>query len=104
MTRETAKNIAENFIKTYNPNMWDGNGKQDDLFSADLKVINVTDKIYMVILFDIDADEGGKWAHEVKLYERGSDELIDAYFGYGIDSVENMTDTILDLCEKCNVK
>lgn len=102
MTRKIAEEIAETFILIHNPNAWDGKGNMDKDFSTEIEVHNFLDEnVYMTIQFEIDADEGGNWAHEVKLYSKAKDELIDGYFGYGIDSPKNLADTILDLYENC---
>lgn len=105
MTEETARKIAEEFIKEHNPNNWDGTGKPDKGFSTELEVYDVfIEDVYLVILFEIDADEDGRWAHFVKLYRKSDDQLIDGYHGYGIDSVQNMVDTIMDICRDYKVK
>ena len=101
MTRKIAEEIAETFILSHNPNAWDGKENMDEDFSTDIEVHNLDENVYMTIQFEIDADEGGNWAHEVKLYSKAKDEMIDGYFGYGIDSPKNLADTILDLCENC---
>lgn len=105
MTKEKAYKIASEFIQKHNPNMWDGKGEMDKDFSTDLETYyDIFEKdIYMVILFEIDADEG-VWSHFVKLYSKLGDEFIDGYHGYGIDSVQNMVDTILDICNEYEIK
>lgn len=40
----------------------------------------------------------------VKLYRTQNDELIDGYFGYGIDSPQNLADTIMDICREYNLQ
>lgn len=102
MTRKEAYKIAEKYIKQYNPNMWDGNGDIDDKFSSEIKTYDISSNIYMTIQFEIDRDENSEWAHEVKLYIKEDDEMIDGYFGYGVNSIENMTDTIMDICKEYN--
>lgn len=99
MTNDMATRIAESFIKEHNPSLWDGIGNKPTDFSTEIEVYKTfKEKIYMTIQFEIDVDEGGNWAHIVKLYNSEDDELIDGYFGYGIDSIQNLTDTILDIC------
>ncbi|WP_368221758.1 hypothetical protein [Blautia wexlerae] len=99
MTNDVATRIAESFIKEHNPGLWNGIGNKPTGFSTLIEVYKIfKEKIYMTIQFEIDADEGGNWAHIVKLYNSENDQMIDGYFGYGIDSVQNLTDTILDIC------
>lgn len=100
MKREEAYRIAKEYIEKHNPNMWDGNGEQDKEFSHEMEVYSIFKNVYMTIQFEIDADQKGVWAHEVKLYSKKDDSLVDGYFGYGIDSPQNMTDTILDICRE----
>lgn len=82
MTRKIAEEIAETFILNHNPNAWDGKENMDEDFSTEIEVHNLDENVYMTI-------------HKAK------DEMIDGYFGYGIDSPKNLADTILDLCENC---
>ena len=96
MTDNAAQKIAANFIKEHNPNNWDGNGKPDKDFSEKLEVYDIFKcDVYMVILFEM---YEGEWLHFVKLYRKLDDQLIDGYHGYGVNSVQNMVDTIMDVC------
>lgn len=98
------RKIAEEFIKIHNPNEWDGNGEPDKDFSTEMEVYNIfKDDVYMVILFEIDMDEGD-WSHFVKLYRKSDDQLIDGYHGYGVDSPQNLEDTIYDICREYEIK
>ena len=80
MTKEFARKIADKFIKEHNPNLWDGLGNMPSNFSREIEVYNIFNKkVYMTIQFEIDADEGGCWAHIVKLYSNKdgcNDELL----------------------------
>lgn len=105
MTCDLSKQIAEEFIESHNPNHWNGAGTKDKSFTTDMEVYRIfTEDVYMTIQFEIDPDEGGRWAHEVKLYRTQNDELIDGYFGYGIDSPQNLADTIMDICREYNLQ
>lgn len=103
MTKEIAREIADKFIKEHNPNLWDGLGNMPSNFSNKIEVYNIFSKeVYMTIQFEIDADEGGCWAHIVKLYSNKdgcNDELIDGYFGNGINLADSLAETIVDLCD-----
>ena len=83
--------IAEEFVKTHNPNKWDGNGEPDKDFSEELEVYDIfKDDVYMVILFEM---YEGEWL-----------QLIDGYHGYGVDSSQNLEDTICDICMEYDIK
>lgn len=103
MTKEFAREIADKFIKEHNPDLWDGLGNMHSNFSSEIEVYNIFNKeVYMTIQFEIDADEGGRWAHIVKLYSNKdgcNDELIDGYFGNGINLADSLAETIVDLCD-----
>lgn len=103
MTKEFAREIADKFIKEHNPDSWDGFGNMPSNFSREIEVYNIFNKkVYMTIQFEIDADEGVCWAHIVKLYSNKdgyNDELIDGYFGNGVNSATSLAETIMDLCD-----
>lgn len=94
--------IAEWFIKTHNPNNWDGNGEPDKDFSEELEVYDIFEgDVYMVILFEM---YEGNWSHFVKLYRKSDDQLIDGYHEDVINSVQSMVDTILDICREYDIQ
>lgn len=96
------RKIAEEFVKQHNPNDWDGNGESDKDFSEELEVYDIfKDDVYMVILFEM---YEGEWLHFVKLYRKSDDQLIDGYHGYGVDSSQNLEDTICDICMEYDIK
>ena len=96
------RKIAEEFVKTHNPNGWNGIGEPDKDFSEELEVYNIfKDDVYMVILFEM---YEGEWLHFVKLYWKSDDQLIDGYHGYGVDSSQNLEDTIYCICKEYDIK
>lgn len=104
MKEEMIKKIADEFIKKHNPNGWNGNGEPDKEFSTEMEVYYIFEEdVYMVILFEIDMDEGN-WSHFVKLYQKSDDQFIDGYHGYGLDSPQNLEDTIYDICRDYKIK
>lgn len=100
---ERAKEIAENFLNEMNPDMWNGEG---------LLPPNVDTKIKS---YDIDSQKGNRldisifldpdigWCHCCEIVDVATNEVIIPLTGYGIDSVDNLVYTILDICmdEKC---
>lgn len=94
--------IAEEFVKIHNPNNWNGIGEPNKDFSEELEVYDIfKDDVYMVILFEM---YEGEWLHFVKLYRKSDDQLIDGYHGYGVDSSQNLEDTICDICMEYDIK
>lgn len=99
--REKAEKIAIDFLTKMNPTNWNGNGRKPKTFDTrvttyDIDSINGNE---LDISFDYldDGDMKG-WTHYCELRDRVTEDLIIPMHGYGVDSVQNLTDTIMDIC------
>lgn len=103
MTRKLAEQIAKEFIKEMNPDLWDGTGEKPE--SLDTRIatydVNSENNNELDISFELEdnPDTGKKeWTHYCELRDKRNGDLVECLHGYGIDSVPNLTDTILDIC------
>ena len=44
-------------------------------------------------------NEDDEWVHCCEIVDKSSDTMTEMLTGYGIDSILNLVDTILDLCK-----
>lgn len=101
MTREHADFIAKQFLQDMNPDMWDGEGCEPTTFDEMIWEYPLTETISLEIVFTYDDSDG--WCHCCDLVHRVDDSSFDMMSGYGIDSLLNITDTVMDLCrDYCN--
>lgn len=103
MERTEAKIIAKEFIGEMNPDLWDGIGEKPDNLDTRIVTydINSENNNELDISLELeDNPETGKkeWTHCCELRDKDNGELMEMQHGYGIDSVPNLTDTILDIC------
>lgn len=103
MTRKKAEQIAEEFISEMNPDNWDGTGVQPA--SLDLRIVTYdtgsSNNNELDISFELEQnpDTGIKeWTHYCELRDKDSGDLLEIMHGYGINSVPNLADTIMDIC------
>ena len=94
MTKKDAENIAQDFFKRCNPEMWDGNGEQP--MSVDERIYEVPLSDYTRLDLGIAEDDNG-WYHLCEIVDLEANEVIEIHSGDSIDSVEDMVDTILSL-------
>ncbi len=91
-----ADEVAHDFLQSANPNLWSGKGDKPDDF--DTKIYSYDspyfDGWYIDISFEQDEEE---WCHFCELRDAMTDELMDCAHGYGVDSCQNIVDTILYL-------
>lgn len=96
MTREKATKIVKDFLSDMNPDMWDGNGNKPESFNERAWQYPLTDNVNLEITFVNDEVDG--WHHCCDLVFTFDNSSFDMLSGYGIDSPQNIIDTVLDLC------
>lgn len=97
MTYAKAYGIAQDFMNDMNPSMWDGNGDIPSTFDNRCCEYDLSPDILLDISFWYDKEDG--WYHGCELVDRASNEMIEILTGYGIDSIPNLTNTIMDICK-----
>lgn len=107
-SRNKAERIAAEHLKRMNPTNWNGKGKTPKEFDTrictyDIDSINNNE---LDISFEyLDEDENDAmfgWTHYCELRKKETGDLMIPLHGYGIDSLENLTDTIMDICRDEN--
>lgn len=98
--------IAKAFLHEMNPTNWDGQGEMPAEF--DTRIMEFTTDMPDVLLdisFELCMEDDGtfQWEHYCELVQGSSNTMIECAHGYGINSVQNLTDTISQLLE-VNVK
>ena len=99
MTIDTATKIATDFLKDMNPDMWDGNGDKPKSFDERGWQYPLTDNVNLEITFVNGKGDG--WHHCCDLVHTSDDSSFGMLSGYGIDSKQNIIDTVLRLCRDC---
>ena len=89
---DTAYNIAKEHLEKANPSMWDGDGPMPSDFQQNVFTYSIDDLKEISINFALDANAG--WLHCCKLREKDTSKTLYAISGYGIDSIEDLADTI----------
>ena len=96
MTREKAAGIVSECLKEMNPDMWNGNGSKPASFDNRAWQDPLTSEVNLEITFVNNEEDG--WCHYCDLVYESDNSSFDMLSGYGIDSVQNIIDTVLDLC------
>lgn len=96
MKRETAEKIAKDFFNQMNHEMWNGNGNRPTSFDDRAWQYPLTNEVNLEITFVNNEEDG--WCHYCDLVYASDNSSFDMLSGYGIDSVQNIIDTVLDLC------
>ena len=96
MTKEKATEIVSEYLKEMNPDMWNGNGNRPTSFDDRAWQYPLTNEINLEITFVNNEEDG--WCHDCDLVYASDNSSFDVLSGYGIDSVQNIIDTVLDLC------
>lgn len=97
MKDTTAYAIASEFIKEMNPDNWDGIGERPDTFNLKIKTFDIgIDGIILDISFDYDVEDR-EWTHYCEVRDKSSGELMTPMHGYGVNDIQNLTTTILDV-------
>lgn len=98
--------IAKAFLHEMNPTNWNGQGEMPAGFDArTLEFITDMPDVLLDISFEFCMEDNStfQWEHCCELVQESSDTIIERVYGYGINSVQNLTDTISQLLE-VNVK
>lgn len=98
--------IAKAFLHEMNPTNWNGQGEMPAGFDArTLEFITDMPDGLLDISFEFCMEDNStfQWEHCCELVQESSDTIIERVYGYGINSVQNLTDTISQLLE-VNVK
>ena len=98
--------IAKAFLHEMNPTNWDGQGEMPAGFDTrTMEFITDMPDVLLDISFELCMEDDGtfQWEHYCELVQESSDTMIECAHGYGINSVQNLTDTISQLLE-VNVK
>lgn len=98
--------IAKAFLHEMNPTNWNGQGEMPAGF--DTRILEFITDMPDVLLnisfkFCMEDDSTFQWENCCELVQESSDTIIERVYGYGINSVQNLTDTIQYLL-KVNVK
>lgn len=96
MTKEKATEIVSEYLKEMNPDMWNGNGNRPTSFDNRAWQYPLTNEVNLEITFVNNEEDG--WGHYCDLVYESDNSSFDMLSGYGIDSVQNIIDTVLDLC------
>lgn len=97
MTREKANIIANDFFKDMNHDFWNGNGKKPTSFDERIWEYELSEYDWLDISMYCNEDD--EWVHCCEIVDKSSDTMTEMLTGYGIDSILNLVDTILDLCK-----
>ena len=94
---ERAIKIAQEHIQRTNPSLWNGLSERPIDFDSHIITYPIDEDTDMDISFEYEKEDG--WLHLCELRCRHTGELLNIVHGYGIDSPQNLTDTIEDICE-----
>mgnify|MGYP006956038203 CR=1 FL=1 len=97
MTRKEAAKIAQEYIKCCNPELWDGNNAKPKSVDDRIYEVPLSDSTCLDISIAYDGVDG--WCHFCEIVDIASNDVVEMQSGYGIDSIPNLTDTILGLAE-----
>lgn len=96
MDNKKALEIANQFINEMNPTLWDGNEPMPQIDQRIWEDNDTFDDISIQLSFtDNDIDV---WCTYVELVDKVTDTMIECQTCYGIDSPQNIADSIMDLC------
>lgn len=103
--REKANVIAKDFLSKVNPSMWDGKGKCIGEFSTEIVTYDIQsvngNELDISLEYENNSDEPC-WQHYCELKDKRTGDTMIPLHGYGIDSVNNLVDTIMDVCSEEN--
>lgn len=96
VSRKYATAMANAYLQRMDPNNWDGRGDKPADVDTNTTSFDIPGDACrrMAISFDID---DGEWCHLCQLVDTQSKRVIEYEHGYGVDSVLNLTDNIMDL-------
>ena len=104
---EKAERIAKDFLERMNPTNWNGKGRKPKLFDErivtyDIDSINGNELDISFEYLERDESDMAGWTHYCELRDKETGDLIIPLHGYGIDSLQNLIDTIMDICNDEN--
>lgn len=89
--------IAKAFLYEMNPTNWNGQGEMPAGFDTrTMEFITDMPDVLLDISFELCMEDDGtfQWEHYCELVQESSDTMIECAYGYGIDSVPNIAETI----------
>lgn len=93
----TAEEIARTFLHEMNPVNWNGKGEMP--VGVDTRTLSFSTglpDVRLEISIELAREDDGnfQWEHYCELVQESSDTMIECAHGYGINSTQNLTDTI----------
>lgn len=76
--------------------LWNGSTSMPKSFDNRAWQYPLTDDVNLEITFVYNEEDG--WCHYCDLVYQSDDSSFDMLSGHGIDSILNVTDTVMDLC------
>lgn len=96
MKRVKAIVIAHDFIENMNPDLWNGIGNKQKSFKDYSQQHSLTKNVNLEITFVYNEVDG--WHHCCDLVNKSDNSSFDMLSGNSINSVVDLTNTIMDLC------
>ena len=96
VSRKYATAMAKAFLLRMNSNSWDGRGEKPSDVETNAMSFDIPGDACHRLDISIDIDDG-EWCHLCQLVDIQSKIVIEFEHGYGVDSILNLTDTIMDL-------
>lgn len=96
VNRKYATAMANAYLQRMNPSNWDGRGDKPADVDTSAMSYDIPGDSHRRIDISFDVDDG-EWCHLCQLVDTQSKRVIEFEHGYGVDSVLNLTDIIMDL-------
>ena len=111
MTQEKAEQIANEFLKDMNPSLWNGYGDRPDDFNCmiweDTECFKDAGMYSLQIMFEEDErffNGDLSWNTYVDIIDTNSDEVVQYGSCYGIDSLLDIANLIMEVCGQSGLK
>lgn len=101
MNREDVEKIAQQHLSKMNPDMWAGNGIKPKTFDPRIVTYQLSKGMELDISFEKDKSSdtnNNEWEHYCELRCVINGECLIPLHGYGINSPQNLSDTIDVIC------
>lgn len=90
-----------------NPEMWNGEGTKPQsvsnlIFTYDIQSIYGNELDLSLEYLESDESDMAGWTHYCELKDKQTGDTVIPLHGYGIDSINNLVDTIMDICREEN--
>ena len=95
---KTAIEIAKAHLTCANPSSWDGIGDPPSDFDSRIATYRINAYMELDISFEQNRDDG--WLHCCELRDAATGDLLEILHGYGINSPQNLADTIEDITKE----